>query len=56
MIVYNEDARTLTLFTPHTCYQMKVDGEGRLLHTWYGRRPAAADACPDFAGRCGLFG
>ena len=48
MIVYNEDARTLTLFTPHTCYQMKVDGEGRLLHTWYGRRPAAADMCPDF--------
>lgn len=49
MIQYNEAARTLTLFTPHTCYQMKVDEQNRLLHTWYGRRPADPADCPDLS-------
>lgn len=48
MIVYDADTQTLSLFTLHTCYQMKVDSDGRLLHTWYGSRPTNIDDCPDF--------
>ena len=46
MIVFNEAEKIFTLFTPHTCYQMKVDAQDRLLHTWYGRRPENAADCP----------
>ena len=49
MIVFNEAEKIFTLFTPHTCYQMKVDAQDRLLHTWYGRRPENAADCPDFS-------
>ena len=45
MIRFDAAANTFTLSTPHTSYQMKVDADGRLLHSWYGRR--LPDACPD---------
>ena len=45
MIRFDAAAKTFTLSTPHTSYQMKVDADGRLLHSWYGRR--LPDACPD---------
>lgn len=38
MILYEPGARTLTLHTRRTTYQMKADGYGVLLHTWYGPR------------------
>ncbi len=47
MIRYDAAQKTFTLSTPHTSYQMKVDADGRLLHSWYGRR--LPDACPDMA-------
>ena len=34
MIFYDAAAKTLTLSTPNTSYQMKIDAEGRLLHSW----------------------
>ena len=45
MIHYDAAQNTFTLSTPHTSYQMKVDADGRLLHTWYGRR--LPETCPD---------
>ena len=47
MIFYDAAAKTLTLSTPNTSYQMKIDAEGRLLHSWYGRR--LPEPCPDMA-------
>lgn len=47
MIRYDAAAKIFTLSTPHTSYQMKTDADGRLLHTWYGRR--LPDSCPDMA-------
>ena len=47
MIRYDAAAKTFTLSTPHTSYQMKADADGRLLHTWYGRR--LPDNCPDMS-------
>ena len=47
MIRFHAAARIFTLSTPHTSYQMKVDADGRLLHTWYGRR--LPEPCPDMA-------
>lgn len=47
MIRFDAAARIFTLSTPHTSYQMKVDADGCLLHTWYGRR--LPEPCPDMA-------
>lgn len=47
MICFDAAAKTFTLSTPHTSYQMKVDADGRLLHSWYGRR--LPEPCPDMA-------
>lgn len=38
MILYDQTARTITLHTLRTTWQMKVDEYGVLLHTWYGPR------------------
>ena len=35
-ILYNEQAKTFTLQTAKSAYQMKVDDHGVLLHTYYG--------------------
>ncbi len=43
MILYDPSARTLTLHTRRTTYQMKADGYGVLLHTWYGPRVDGQD-------------
>ena len=37
-IVYDEAARTLSLQTRGSCYQMQIGPLGYLLHTYYGRR------------------
>ena len=42
-IVYNERARTLTLQTLHTTYQMKIGPYGVLLHTYYGSKVERGD-------------
>lgn len=42
-IRYNEVARTFTLETKKSTYQMKVDEHGVLLHTYYGKRMTAVD-------------
>ena len=47
MIRFDAAVRIFTLSTPHTSYQMKVDADGCLLHTWYGRR--LPEPCPDMA-------
>ena len=47
MFRYDAAAKTFTLSTPHTSYQVKIDADGRLLHSWYGRR--LPDSCPDMA-------
>ncbi len=47
MIHFDAATSTFTLSTPHTSYQMKVDADGRLLHSWYGRR--LPETCPDMA-------
>ena len=54
MIHFDAAASTFTLSTPHTSYQMKVDADGRLLHSWYGRR--LPEACPDMADPCAPHG
>ncbi len=38
MIIYNEQAKTYTLHSKNTTYQMKVWDYGVLLHTYYGPR------------------
>ena len=43
MIVHDKQRHTFTLHTAATTYQMKVDGYGVLLHTYYGGRIAEAD-------------
>ncbi len=48
MINYDNKKKTITLSTPNTSYQMKIDGQGRLLHSWYGcRLPVEEDGIPD---------
>ncbi len=48
MINFDNKNKTITLSTPHTSYQMKIDEQGRLLHSWYGcRLPAEQDGIPD---------
>ena len=37
-IFENKQDKTFTLYTDNTMYQMKVDGYGVLLHTYYGKR------------------
>ena len=37
-IVYDAAARTITLHTRESSYQMQIGPEGTLLHTYYGRR------------------
>ena len=37
-IIYNEQAKTYTIQTKNTTYQMKVNPLGVLLHTYYGRK------------------
>ena len=37
-IHFDDKAKTLTLHTANTTYQMQVDAWGRLLHLYYGRR------------------
>ena len=37
-IIYNEKARTFTLHTHNTTYQMQIDAYGFLLHLYYGRK------------------
>ena len=37
-IVYDAEARTLTLHTRESSYQMQIGPMGHLLHTYYGRR------------------
>lgn len=47
MIRYHETSRTWLLHTAHTTYQLGVDGDGRLLHLYYGPRcdaPRTLDA------------
>lgn len=43
-IRYSPDAHTFTLHTTAGSYQMKVDGCGALLHTWFGAEAGDADA------------
>lgn len=48
MINYDNKKKTITLSTPNTSYQMKIDEEGRLLHSWYGcRLPVERGGIPD---------
>ena len=35
-IIYNEKAKTFTLHTQNTTYQMQIDAYGFLLHLYYG--------------------
>ena len=37
-IIYNEQAKTYTIETKNTTYQMKINPFGVLLHTYYGRK------------------
>lgn len=37
------DEKTLTLFTNNSCYQMKIDKYGSLIHTWYGAKHSGRD-------------
>lgn len=37
-IIYDDKAKSFTLHTKNTTYQMKVDKEGFLLHLYYGRK------------------
>ena len=37
-IIYNEKAKTFTLHTQNTTYQMQIDAYGFLLHLYYGRK------------------
>ena len=39
-IRFDERAKTITLFTRNTAYQMQIGGLGHLLHLYYGRRTA----------------
>lgn len=41
-IVYCDQAKTLTLHTANTTYQMQISALGRLLHLYYGRRVEGA--------------
>ncbi len=43
MIIYDAKDRLFTLHTKNTTYQMKADGYGVLLHTYYGPRIAGGD-------------
>ena len=47
-IIFDRDARLLTIHTRNTSYQMKVDELGYLLHTYYGDRIDAADMSYQF--------
>ncbi|NLF20568.1 MAG: alpha-galactosidase [Clostridiaceae bacterium] len=42
-IVYRETEKTFTLHTRNSSYQMKVDEQGRLLHTYYGSKSDSSD-------------
>lgn len=42
-ILYDEQAKTLTLHTKSSTYQMKIDEIGTLLHTYYGARTDESD-------------
>lgn len=37
-IVFNKSAKTISLHTAHTTYQMKIMHHGQLVHTYYGLR------------------
>lgn len=37
-IVFNKSAKTISLHTAHTTYQMKIMHHGQLAHTYYGLR------------------
>ena len=37
-IIFNETAKTYTIETKNTTYQMKINPFGVLLHTYYGRK------------------
>lgn len=54
MIGYDASQRTITLSTRSTSYQMKIDGTGVLLHTYYGPRLRRGDLsrliCPEDRG------
>ena len=41
-IIFDERAKTLTIHTDHTTYQMQVDDIACLLHLYYGRRTEGA--------------
>ena len=45
-IIYNEKARTFTLHTQNTTYQMQVDPYGFLLHLYYGKKTDGS--CMDY--------
>ena len=45
-IIYNEKARTFTLHTHNTTYQMQVDPYGFLLHLYYGKKTDGS--CMDY--------
>ena len=65
-IFENKQDKTFTLYTDNTMYQMKVDGYGVLLHTYYGKRMDYMDMSysawtggtafsanpPDYCGDC----
>ena len=42
-IFYEESGRVFTLQTRHSTYQMKADGQGVLLHTFYGEKTDNTD-------------
>lgn len=42
-IIYDDKGRTITLHTKNTTYQMKIDGQGILLHTYYGEKTDSTD-------------
>ena len=42
-ICYDENAKTISIDTEHTTYQMKIGPYGVLLHTYYGKRISGED-------------
>ncbi|MCX4342968.1 MAG: alpha-galactosidase [Kineothrix sp.] len=42
-IFYDENAKTISIDTEHTTYQMKIGPYGVLLHTYYGKRISGED-------------
>ena len=42
-ILYNEEKKTITLYTKNTSYQMRITPHGFLQHLYYGKRIESED-------------